>query len=308
MTYKEYLELGKPVNNTGELLFDECPSCGDAKGHFYFNRNKGVGHCKKCDYAPNRSILVRDLGLSKYRDEPLLDSIIVGIEDLEAEEYSDDDDDPEEEQRLFVPLPPSAYPVTFNRHALMYLFSRGLSLEEVIEYNLMYCGKGKYAGRIIIPMYLQDGSLAGFIGRGIYTWSSKPKYKFPAGFRKSHILYGIDTIPLGCSNIICVEGPFDRFRVGANSVAVLGKTISAAQMNLILEKAPESVTLLFDSDAKDDAIKTSAVVSHYLPVKVVILPDGEDPGTMPRRTLMHMIEEQPFVRSLDWNIAMLNGS
>ena len=54
-----------------------------------------------------------------------------------------------------------------KRHAMNYLKKRGITMGDVIRYNIGYCEDGVYGNRIIIPSYNSDGELNYFVGRDI---------------------------------------------------------------------------------------------------------------------------------------------
>ena len=62
-----------------------------------------------------------------------------------------------------------------KRHALSYLYKRGITDSDILKYNIGYCDEGLYSSRIIIPSYDSDGTLNFFVGRDFYN--SKMKYK-----------------------------------------------------------------------------------------------------------------------------------
>jgi len=77
-----------------------------------------------------------------------------------------------------------------TRHA--YLSERGLTPETVTEFGLGHCAKGSMSGRIVIPIHNAKGELVAYAGRwpGEPT-EERPKYKLPAGFKKSAELFNL---------------------------------------------------------------------------------------------------------------------
>jgi DNA primase len=242
----------------------------------------------------------------------MLDSLVDSLNDLDemAEEMSDDDmeamlEEDDEFDSLIVPLPLLAQPAYYYHSALGYLLKRGLTLQQVFDYEIHYCKRGKFGGRIIFPVRDLVGNLVGYTSRGIFKWSSQPKYKTPSSFSISSCLYGGDLIKEDCENLIIVEGPFDKINVGENCVATFGKQMSKTQLRAILDLTPKSISLVYDADAKDSIISTAALLSHYVPVKVVMLPEGEDPASLPRRKVISLIQQAPYYRSIDWSVTMM---
>lgn len=299
MTYEEYLSDGTPVNNQGELRFELCPSCSDDKSHFYYNVNRGLGNCKKCNYSPNKKKLIKDLELNEYSKQPFIERIVDGLKGLEG--VSDDDGDTFTMPKA-VSLPSDAFPAYHSNVALRYLRKRGVTVKEIVEHDLRYCQSGKYAGRIVVPVYDHDGNVFGFSARGIFRWSSEPKYRFPKGFKKSWCLYGLSDIQPGCENIVVVEGVFDKLRGGEDYVASFGKTLSEMQLHLLLSFRPKSVSVMFDSDAYDESLKAAVMLSYYVPVKIIQLPEGKDPGSLSRRVLWSLNKQAYFYKTVEWSV------
>ena len=62
-----------------------------------------------------------------------------------------------------------------KRHALSYLYKRGITDADILKYDIGYCDSGLYSNRIIIPSYDSDGKLNFFVGRDFYN--GKLKYR-----------------------------------------------------------------------------------------------------------------------------------
>ena len=54
----------------------------------------------------------------------------------------------------------------------------------------MYRGTGFLAGRCVIPIRDEKSQLVAYAGRAVN--GEEPKYRFPAGFRKSQVLFNLD--------------------------------------------------------------------------------------------------------------------
>jgi hypothetical protein len=52
-----------------------------------------------------------------------------------------------------------------------------------------YAGRGIMSGRIVIPIHSLEGALVAYVGRSIDA--REPRYRFPTGFRKSHLLFNL---------------------------------------------------------------------------------------------------------------------
>ena len=83
----------------------------------------------------------------------------------------------EEDKKNIVKLPDDFKPLwngndgIVKRHALTYLYKRGITDEDIIKYNIGYCDSGLYSNRIIVPSYDSNGRLNFFVGRDFYSLS-----------------------------------------------------------------------------------------------------------------------------------------
>jgi len=311
MTFDDFLELGSVANSRGEILFQDCPSCGDDRNHFYFNAAKGVGNCKKCGYSPTRRQLIKDLGLSAYAEkQSLLDVIVGGLDEIQEEDMIAGineamvEQEEEDNSIPLIPLPLEAQPAYHFHVALRYLNKRGINEQTILDRELMYCKTGKYAGRILFPIRSLTGDMVGFTSRGIFSWSSDIKYKTPSGFGISHFMYGEDLLAPRMDTIILVEGPFDQLRVGLGCVATFGKKLSTYQLATLLKLNPKTLTLIWDADAHTESGKYGALLSGYFPIRVVLL-EEDDPGSLSRREIFAQVGQTPYYKSFDWSLNKL---
>jgi DNA primase len=147
----------------------------------------------------------------------------------------------------------------------------------------------RFRDRLIFPIYDSGGHVVGFGGRVLDD--RKPKYLNSAEssiFAKRSLLYGLNWAKQAirkADRLIVVEGYFDVIRLMlagiAEVVAPLGTALTEQQAALI-RKYTKSVFLLYDSDLaglratfrSGDVLLTSGIG-----VRVVTLPDGEDPDT-----------------------------
>ena len=117
---------------------------------------------------------------------------------------------------------------------------RGLTPETIVDFGIGYCNKGMMADRIAIPIHNAKGEVVAYAGRFPgEPGEDIPKYKLPAGFRKSQELFNLDRAikqPAEMSLII-VEGFFDAMKLHQHGcykvVALMGSTMSSAQEELI---------------------------------------------------------------------------
>jgi len=171
-------------------------------------------------------------------------------------------------------------------HALLFLKNRGIGKEDIIRYNLGYCSEGPYMNRIIIPSYDSAGKLNYFVGRDFYK--STLKYKNPP-FPKDVI--GFDLYVNWSLPIILVEGVFDAISIKNNSIPLFGKTILPELEKKITEKRVNSIFIVLDGDAFNDAIQmVEKFTDNGISVNFVKL-DGQDPNDLGYRKMIDKIHE-----------------
>jgi len=132
-----------------------------------------------------------------------------------------------------------------------YLTQRGISTATAQWFGVgLYRGAGFLAGRCVIPIRDEQSRLVAYAGRAVN--GQEPKYRFPAGFRKSQVLFNLDrAMQTGVPNVIVVEGFFDALKVHQAGhpavVALMGSSFSQRQSDLLLRHFA-SVTLMLDGD------------------------------------------------------------
>lgn len=147
----------------------------------------------------------------------------------------------------------------------------------------------RFRDRIMFPIFDPSGRIAGFGGRVL--GDGTPKYLNSAEsevFSKRNFLYGLNWAKQAvrkADRIIVVEGYFDAIRLmlaGVDeTVAPLGTALTEAQAALIA-KYTRNVFLLYDSDQaglKATFRAGDVLLAAGLSVRVVSLPEGEDPDT-----------------------------
>ena len=150
----------------------------------------------------------------------------------------------------------------------------------------------RFRGRLIFPILDAMGRTVGFGGR--ILGQGEPKYlnspETPV-FSKGKLLYGLNWAKNEIrkdDRALVVEGYFDVVRLraaGINiAVAPLGTALTTDQVAL-LRRLTKNVLLLYDSDRaglKATFRSGDELLAQGMSVRVVTLPDGEDPDTFVR--------------------------
>lgn len=157
----------------------------------------------------------------------------------------------------------------------------------------------RFRDRLVCPVVLPGGDVVGFSARILPGASAErgdaPKYiNSPESlvYKKSKLLFGLAQARDGIASkgrAVLVEGNFDVISLHqagiTEAVAPLGTALTAEQVEQLRRLAGE-VVLCYDGDRAGRTATRSALellVAADVPVRVVALPDGEDPDSMVRR-------------------------
>jgi len=166
-----------------------------------------------------------------------------------------------------------------------YLASRGISRETAESFGGgFFPGKGSMAGRMVIPIHNETGELVAYAGRSID--GSEPKYKLPAGFRKSVELFALHraTSLEGRGVVVVVEGFFDCLKVwqaGFPAVALMGCSMSREQEDLLAAHF-RGAWLMLDGDeaGRKGTAEILPRLARRLFVKLVDVGEGKQPDQL----------------------------
>ena len=153
----------------------------------------------------------------------------------------------------------------------------------------------RFKGRVIFPVYSLAGKVIAFGGRILKTSDKAAKYQnSPESevYHKSNVLYGIyhaKAAMVKQNNCFLVEGYTDVLSMHQagieNVVASSGTSLTNGQIRQI-HRFTENITVLYDGDAA--GIKASLrgidmLLEEGMKVKVVLLPDGDDPDSFAKK-------------------------
>lgn len=176
-----------------------------------------------------------------------------------------------------------------------YLVRRGIDRATVDQFGVGFCsGSGLMSGRVTIPIHDDEGRLVAYCGRAID--GIEPRYRFPAGFQKSRVLFNYHrALCTGSDEVVLVEGFFDCMRVhqaGFPCVALMGVQLSEAQKGLLVRGFRRVVVLLDGDDAGRAASgRVAQVMAPVTQVTQVHLPTGVQPDQMPVHQIQDLLAE-----------------
>lgn len=154
----------------------------------------------------------------------------------------------------------------------------------------------RYAGRVVFPWIGVSGKVVGFTARVLDSRSKGVNQKYvnsPASdiYHKDRELYGIWQAKKAIAkedNVFMVEGQADVIAMHQcgieNVVANSGTALSFHQIH-VLHRFTSNITLIYDSDAAGihAAMKgTDMLLSEGMNLKVLLLPEGQDPDEFAR--------------------------
>ena len=185
--------------------------------------------------------------------------------------------------------------------------AHGFSKEYLLKTGLCYQTEDghlfdRYHGRVIFPVHTVSGRVVAFGGRVLNTEKHKNVGKYVNSpeseiYSKSHELYGLYQAKQAIvkhGRCFLVEGYTDVISMHQsgveNVVASSGTSLTEGQIRL-LHRFTENITVLYDGDAA--GIKASLrgidmLLAEGLNIKVLLLPDGDDPDSFARK---HRSEE-----------------
>ena len=189
-----------------------------------------------------------------------------------------------------------------KRHALSYLYKRGITDSDILKYNIGYCDSGLYSNRIIIPSYDEDGNLNFFVGRDFY--SSKMKYRNSPTTKD---IIGFELFINWNEPIILCEGVFDAMAFKRNAIPLFGKTVMKKLQKKIIDFGVRTIYLALDNDAINDAVKISEnFINNGIEVKMMEFKE-KDPSETGFESLLYLINKTKETRFSDLMRLKLNG-
>lgn len=178
------------------------------------------------------------------------------------------------------------------KHALRFLRSRGITVEDIIKYNIGFCKEGKYGHRIIIPSYDNNRRLNYFIARD-YKGETPQKYKNPPVAAKDVI--GFELYINWDAPIILVEGMFDALTIKRNVIPLFGKVIHGKLMEKLVKSSVDRIYIALDQDARRDALKQAEMLMSYGKEIYLVEMEGKDANEIGFENFLNNIEQtQPL--------------
>jgi DNA primase len=175
--------------------------------------------------------------------------------------------------------------------ALAYCAERGIPEYVIEEMRLGVCVEGRFANRLIFPVFDSGGRLIFYQGRAMWKPAAGAKHIKTLSPRVEHdgqagagdVLLNLDFLKAAGAlprRVAVVEGPIDCAHAWPDAVASFGKHLSSGQIEQLVKAGVREIDLCWDADAIRDALRVSASLADLFAVRVVEFPDGKDPGDL----------------------------
>jgi len=263
------------VRKHGSQAVYFCPFCNHYKRKLEVNLETGLYHCWVCDVkGKSFGSFLRKMKAPREMRERLV-AITGDLRILQKRKKSLNPDE--------VVLPEEFYPLCKERdsieykNALAYMLDRGVTMDDIIRYNIGYCETGEYQFRVVIPSYDEEGKLNFFVTRHYYNIPNRPSYK---NCPYNRDIVGFESFVNYDIPINIVEGAFDAFAVRQNVIPLFGKFMSKKLILSLIGNQVRRVNMILDNDALKDALKNSRrLMSYGIEVHLIRL-DGKDPSAI----------------------------
>ncbi len=279
------------MTSTKQLVGD-CPWCGKS-GHFYVDSEEGHYICFACSdenpssgrYLVGAIAQVEGISITEarkfimrnrieFRRKETLTSLTNKISKIANEKII--------HRNVYCELPTEfisvykdgkwSYPI--------YLKERNIKRNTAKVWGLGWARKGRYGGRIIIPISCPNGK--SFTSRDV-TGKQIPKYLNPEGAEHSRLLFGWEFHKIN-EDVVLVEGPMDAIKLwqhGFSVLALMGKVLYVEQL-MMLAKKPQDCGIIIMLDPEEIEAPydvADQLIYRFDNVYIAKLPHGIDPGS-----------------------------
>lgn len=277
-------------NGTGQLILAKCfnPNCG-GKEKLYVDAKTGIYNCFKCGPSEPKVGKGNLIRLAKFLANMKIEDSLkffyhVSFENEKATMKSLLEDDGEllKKKRVKIQMvidtleiPKEFEPLNKEQHpeAWDYLLGRGIKESTINKMGAYYCHFGLYGKRVINVNYL-DNKPVGFIARDVTKKAEKKVLNSPGKFR-SFSVWNMAQAKNSEIIVLC-EGIFSAIQCGIErSVALLGKTATDAQLDLIRQSRAKKIYICLDvgTEAEQETLYNSLVLYFPKQIYSIQMPD-----------------------------------
>ncbi|OGO08163.1 MAG: hypothetical protein A2Y61_00325 [Chloroflexi bacterium RBG_13_60_13] len=305
-----YLQKFSPNVSQADELVIACPACG--KNKLVVNVSRKAWHCWRCEeyrlnlYGKRKAVrgagglidLIQLLeGCTRERAAAMVMDqarhLPVDIQTLGGDLDLKRSQEVRVQAAPPIPPPPGWLPVQYD--SLAYLRQRGILMEDVMAFGLVYCATGPYANRLIFPVW-EGGHLVYWQARAMWD-SDDPRFRKAMNPPRvagqsgpAEVLMNLDRARRH-RRVAVTEGPIDCIHAGPSSVATFGKRISMTQALKLRRAGVRSLDLMWDGPTErepmgawPEMMRAASLLAGMFDVHLVFLPHG-DPGDYTRSEL-----------------------
>lgn len=305
MSLDSRLQAKSAKNSQGEQVFF-CPFCEsrrgtpDTTGHLYVNEKRGKFICHRCETRGTLAYLQKLLGFEEVALQ----------EDAWRMKLQAALDPPPKPPAPVRELPRDFCRMPAGSEAYRYLMARGLAPED-LDYFQVGIGTANlrdvpeeerrhYAGRnrVVFPDFDREGKLCYWVARTYQDPPHKAKYK-NAPWSAADEVFHLARVP--GPYVVIGEGPLDAMVAsrwtGRNAVCTYGKGVSPDQIIRLAEELPQVQVyyVALDPDApREGAHLASRLSARYKQVRLVSMPEGQDPASLGPSFRSCLAQARPF--------------
>lgn len=255
-------------------LKGDCPSCG-AGDKFGINPESLSANCFKCGVHNLYELVARVEQVEIHEVSNILNS-------TDAPTFLPKPKKQQKKSKRELELPESFIPLLLGdneigRRVRKKMKSRGFDLMDLAIMGVGYCTSGEYMGSVVFPFYYQ-GQLVYYTARRVIKLGVN-KFINPNsevyGIGKASLIYNVAALSQ-YSEVNLLESITNALTLGPDSVAILGKKASQAQLNTLLRSPVEIFNIILDPDAKPEAISLALALIRVKKVRVLLLDGDKD--------------------------------
>lgn len=288
--HRTFGRVHQPQGGSRDEWVIDCPKCG-AVQRCYVNPVKRLTNCMRCGgqrlipWLQQVTSLSGDEIFRLLHDEPSLldfDAVAGRLVNPVAEQRNSDSENLPEIVQDFIGLGVDPH---VDARCMAYLTTRGFGLDYLRPYGFCYAWKGRYAGRLIVPVW-EGGRIIYFQARALF--GEEPKYLNPA-IPKGQVVFGYElALPWMVTDwptkrLYVCEGAFNAMSLGHNAVALFGKTMSSVQearvLQLLTAAFPNRAELIIAYDHGAESLAIGAATrfgSTAARIGYLQMPDSRD--------------------------------
>jgi hypothetical protein len=286
--------LGKGTPTSKGNYSFKCPLCNHHKNKLEINLNtneksENPWHCWVCN-AKGKKIINLFKAIKTSPDK--IHELKLIIHPGKTVEYINEDIKFPEEFISLIDISSLDKVTSLEaKRAINFLKKRGVNHDDIIKYNIGFCDKGKYNGRVIVPSYDERSNLNYFIARS-YNDDTSRKYKNPPVSNK---VIGWELYINWDAPIILCEGIFDALTIKRNVIPLFGKVINETLMAKLVSSDVDKIYIALDKDAIKDALKHCQTLLDYGKEVYLVELDGKDANEMGFKHFLEVLENTPIL-------------